>query len=1091
LTISASVVDNQQGKIQSQTESHLNVEQSLDNRQGDVTGQGSVAINGKTLHINNQDGRLQGGSSLSIFADEVTTNGHIEGNDIQITQQKDFVTGNHINAGHSLEITTAGNFTNQHHLYADERVTLKANNIENRIDGRISSANTLVDATGNLTNEGLINGISPSDNAKTVVKAGGRLLNTGKGRIYGDDVALQADTIINSDKDYGNNEIKSAVVAARGRLDIAAREIENNTAHYLSDNQVGSTLFSVGEMTFGRVLNAENHAEGKAEALRNNSSVIESESHIYLNINQVQNNNTHLKVHHVVNGQQGDDITRVKGSEKTLNEEYIIPEHGQKLPSVFQNSEKDEKGVLASENNPYIPMKNLIWAGWSRAGQLVYNLKTMEPTVLKAGDNIQPDMLLASRNEMDCDSYGEGKRNCTYILAGNYGLDSPIWAYANATVPTEPSPVFSFDELTAYGYTEEEWFKFDPKTGGLDLFVIPEEPKVAPKKPVRLTTETDDAFQARLAQYDKELATHNKVQQKWNLYISKIKPYNDWVKKNEEAIEAVDKKIDEHNQALRTKLGQAYYRDFWVIKLKQSQEDQSKITQTVPGQILSGGKITFDGQSLTNDRSHVIAGQTLNLAGRINNEDQEGLHRLTESGTSQYTNDRWRGGFKRYFQRDWHHINDYKRIIETPITLGINRLEENADYTAYKHSNNLKTKTEHELNLTSVMANSHALSALGAENLGNIQGGDNAIFDELSSSIASQTQINAPSTSATRQLERIVLNDKIEVRTIQPNLVVPQNVLYRVNAEPNSRVLIETDPDFTNQKRWLSSDYMFNALRYEPNQTQKRLGDGFYEQRLVREQINRLTGRNFVGHYTDFDSQYRGLMDAGVTFAEKFNLRPGIALSPSQVAQLTSDIVWFESQSVTLPNGTVAQVLAPKVYALAKQGDITGNGTLLSGNKVIHSGGEFINSGTVAGRELVQLDSDSIRNTGTISGGAIVGNVNGNVENIGGTIEADRAILLNVAGNFTHSSTTHTTHVNENGYQRTDTTLGRQGLLHVKGEDGVLQLNANNIDVTGASIINDGQGGTYLSARNNMNFNALNVGFDEKMGGGNHYRNEA
>ncbi|OOH85140.1 hypothetical protein BMT54_11835, partial [Pasteurellaceae bacterium 15-036681] len=42
-----------------------------------------------------------------------------------------------------------------------------------------------------------------------------------------------------------------------------------------------------------------------------------------------------------------------------------------------------------------------------------------------------------------------------------------------------------------------------------------------------------------------------------------------------------------------------------------------------------------------------------------------------------------------------------------------------------------------------------------------------------------------------------------------------------------------------------------------------------------------------------------------------------------------------------------------------------------------------------------------------------------------------------------------------------------------------------------ASIINDGQGGTYLSARNNMNFNALNVGFDEKMGGGNHYRNEA
>ena len=343
----------------------------------------------------------------------------------------------------------------------------------------------------------------------------------------------------------------------------------------------------------------------------------------------------------------------------------------------------------------------------------------------------------------------------------------------------------------------------------------------------------------------------------------------------------------------------------------------------------------------------------------------------------------------------------------------------------------------------------------------------------------------------TRPLMRIALNEQQEVRSIQPNLVIPQNVLYRVNANPTNRVLIETDPDFTNQKRWLSSDYMFNALRYEPNAVQKRLGDGFYEQRLVREQINRLTGRNFVGDYTDFDSQYRGLMDAGVTFAQKFNLRPGIALSSDQVAQLTADIVWLESEQVTLPNGKVENVLVPKVYALAKKGDITGNGALLSGNKVIHKGGEFINSGTVAGREVVQFDSESIRNSGNISGGAIVGKVSGDMENLGGTLEADRAILLNVAGNFNHTSQTHTTSVNERGYQRTDTTIGRKGLLHVKGENGTLQIQANNIHLAGADIINDGQGQTYLSAKNNLNLTALSVGFDEKMGGGNHYRNEA
>ena len=34
-------------------------------------------------------------------------------------------------------------------------------------------------------------------------------------------------------------------------------------------------------------------------------------------------------------------------------------------------------------------------------------------------------------------------------------------------------------------------------------------------------------------------------------------------------------------------------------------------------------------------------------------------------------------------------------------------------------------------------------------------------------------------------------------------------------------------------------------------------------------------------------------MDNGITFAKRFNLTPGVALSPAQVAQLTSDIVWF------------------------------------------------------------------------------------------------------------------------------------------------------------------------------------------------------
>lgn len=39
----------------------------------------------------------------------------------------------------------------------------------------------------------------------------------------------------------------------------------------------------------------------------------------------------------------------------------------------------------------------------------------------------------------------------------------------------------------------------------------------------------------------------------------------------------------------------------------------------------------------------------------------------------------------------------------------------------------------------------------------------------------------------------------------------------------------------------------------------------------------------FTGEHTDFNSQYKALMDAGISFAQKFNLRLGIALSPDQL----------------------------------------------------------------------------------------------------------------------------------------------------------------------------------------------------------------
>ena len=55
----------------------------------------------------------------------------------------------------------------------------------------------------------------------------------------------------------------------------------------------------------------------------------------------------------------------------------------------------------------------------------------------------------------------------------------------------------------------------------------------------------------------------------------------------------------------------------------------------------------------------------------------------------------------------------------------------------------------------------------------------------------------------------------------------------------------------------------------------KRLGDGYYEQRLVREQIVKLSGGRYLQGYSNDEEQYRALMDAGVAFAKQYNLTVG------------------------------------------------------------------------------------------------------------------------------------------------------------------------------------------------------------------------
>src|SRR5699024_7192315 len=197
---------------------------------------------------------------------------------------------------------------------------------------------------------------------------------------------------------------------------------------------------------------------------------------------------------------------------------------------------------------------------------------------------------------------------------------------------------------------------------------------------------------------------------------------------------------------------------------------------------------------------------------------------------------------------------------------------------------------------------------------------------------------------------------------------LPQASLYRLNLATNSHVLVETDPRFTNKRQWLSSDYMFDALRADPQTMLKRLGDGYYEQRLVNEQINQLTGQRFLANYTSDYEQYKALMDAGIRYAQRYQLIPGVALSAAQMQELTEDMVWIATQTVTLKDGSQLQVLVPQVYLVKRDVDVQPTGAIISAKDIeIDVAGEVKNSGSIAGRNLMQISAQNLENYGDIS----------------------------------------------------------------------------------------------------------------------------
>ena len=244
------------------------------------------------------------------------------------------------------------------------------------------------------------------------------------------------------------------------------------------------------------------------------------------------------------------------------------------------------------------------------------------------------------------------------------------------------------------------------------------------------------------------------------------------------------------------------------------------------------------------------------------------------------------------------------------------------------------------------------------------------------------------------------------------------NSMSQLSTNPNTSYVIETDPNFTNRRNFLSSDYVLSRLKLDPMNIQKRLGDGYYEQQLVMQEIMRQTGKSRLQSGLSAEEQYRQLMDAGISVTKSQSIVLGRGLTEAEQKNLKEDVVLLVSKSVVLPNGKTETVLVPTLYLAPSTKRVDG-GANLQAQSINLSVDTIHNSGSIVADKDVTLSGNSIHNdNGLIKGNTATVTANDEVRNTQGTIMGNDIVsvyakkdVVNEGGTITQTNATGSTKV--------------------------------------------------------------------------------
>ena len=984
-------------------------ENALDNSNSEILANGNVTI--QASHTDNMNGNIASGSTLSIQGKTLNNSqGKLTAygsNTISVSDKLENEQGL-IAANENISISSDQIHNAQGTITAGQNETITTKDIQ--LDGKLAAGNNLTITTDHdITND------SAKENYG-ITQADGNLTISAKGNLTNSKKLESKGTLTLSAKDISNKE--SGEING-GSVSITSTTLTNRGL--VSADQANTiTTDILQNIATGRIYGEDITLHAKTLENRKDKVLEEKLAAAMKDLKQKEKD---------LDDAFAIDVTAFKSdSEKENyfkeieNKQAVYATSKAAVDAILADMAQVKSATIAARNDMIITgdtllnsASSLLYAGGdmsiSEAKDITNqgadikaqgNMSLTAPTITNENEAFSAKRVWTSEvtnpDLIRIDENGHPEKGQSFTRNEFSALDSGYGAYHNKGItPKTLYEEAGYDKIEQI--TEEE--RKDGEIPVPDDLLGKEAPNYDYNDPIFKELGVKSMDTPRPGYADPKQADWDKQYKEiLNQLNEKIKAYNEEAKAYNDSIGAIESKAIKYYTIIRTT----------------THTSEKQVQETKAGNISSGKDMILSG-NVTNENSRITAGSTLTSnSGTLDNIAEKNQVQKITFGTTQesYTKRKHRPhkAWRRHY-RDQIFMTPQKEL-DNPTSLDVGSYEGNTGKNPNKKdiTQTMRDNVQQHLNPFATGKETNPGSTAGKETGGTLS-------------------------------------------------FIPDSSLYKLHPEEKAKYLIETDPAFTNKKKFLSSDYMYNQLLWDNDKVNKRLGDGFYEQELIRNQVTQLTGMRHLNGYTNDEEEYKALMDAGIAYAKEYNLKPGIALTKEQIAALTSDIVWLETTTVTV-NGKTYTVLYPHVYLKASTAKaFTEDGSLISANTLItDTKGTLTNQGTLKGNTIITKSKDIV-NKGTIFGNDISLKASQDIVH-SGIIEGENKILLDAGRNIVMKDTIQ----HGKNQDILDITAG----IAVKGKEGVLLMQAGqDITMTGATLAALGENGSMiLSAGHNL-----------------------